>query len=223
MEMVKKQSHEHGTVIITDDQTNGRGQMGNIWEAEPGQNLTFSVIYKTDFIDASSQFILNMAVSVAIHKTLTAFLDKVFIKWPNDILSDGKKVGGILIENTVQGKNLNYSVIGIGINVNQRKFNSPTASSLSSLMEQDFDLDTVLDKLLTELDRKVMELSDPSNMQVIRFLYLKNLYNRGILSHFQSANLTQGTIKGVDEMGRLMVESNGEIYYFNNKEIRFIF
>ena len=112
-----------GTVIMADDQYAGRGQQNNIWKAEPGKNLTFSVLLKPTFLPLSQQFLLNMVVSTAINNALSHFLsDGLSVKWPNDIYFRDQKIGGVLIENTIVGNDIKTAIIGIGINVNQQHF-----------------------------------------------------------------------------------------------------
>eukprot|EP01137_Pigoraptor_chileana_P015025 Opistho-2@5140 len=107
-------------VIITDNQTAGRGQRGNVWEASIGENLTFSLILKPNFLKASEQFQLNVAVSLGVLDCLSEYIDEdLKVKWSNDIYFQNQKMGGILIENTLQGYQIGYSVIGIGLNINQ--------------------------------------------------------------------------------------------------------
>ena len=120
-----------GDMVVTDGQTQGRGQRGNQWIAQSGQNLTFSLVLQPTFLLASEQFWLNMAVSLAVYDSLSPFIPAgLRIKWPNDIYVNDRKMGGILIENALQGYNLAHSVVGIGLNINQTQLGYPTATSL---------------------------------------------------------------------------------------------
>ena len=110
-----------GTVILADEQLAGRGQSGNSWISQSNENLTFSLIYHTSFLNATEQFYLNMAVCLGIWSMVNRHEEKdITIKWPNDIYVKDKKIAGILIENTISGMQLKYSVIGIGLNVNHQ-------------------------------------------------------------------------------------------------------
>ena len=103
-ELNDHQELPEGTVLVTDHQTAGRGQRGNVWEAAQGMNLTFSILLRPKFLEAKDQFRLNMAVSLAIANSLQSCLSQgIKLKWPNDILVDGKKIGGVLIESQLQG------------------------------------------------------------------------------------------------------------------------
>src|SRR5690554_3701783 len=109
-----------GTIVITDKQTEGRGQRGNQWLTQPNLNLTFSLILTPVFLDASEQFGLNMAVSLGIREALSDYVQGIIIKWPNDILhEENGKIGGILIENSVTHKGIELAMVGVGLNINQ--------------------------------------------------------------------------------------------------------
>src|ERR1700747_2779313 len=120
-ELLKAVKLPEGTVIYTKKQTAGRGQRGNTWVSEDGKNLTMCFVFHPNFLNAANSFLLSMTVSLALHDLLTELLtekQEVKIKWPNDILIDGKKVAGILIENVLREEQLSSSVIGIGLNLN---------------------------------------------------------------------------------------------------------
>lgn len=137
----------HGDVVVCRKQTAGRGQRGNSWEAEPGSNLTFSLLLRPQVIMAKDAFIMSMAVSVGITKALRKMLGReVSVKWPNDIYVDDRKLAGILIENSFSGQNIGHAIVGIGLNVNQRVFRSdaPNPVSMANLAGEEFDLDSVL-------------------------------------------------------------------------------
>ena len=126
-----------GTVVSCREQSAGRGQRGNSWEAEPGRNLTFSILLRTQLIDASRQFELSMIVSLAIVRSLDSILaqsgckERCTVKWPNDIYIGDRKVCGILIENALSGLSIDRSIAGIGINVNQLVFRSDAPNPVS--------------------------------------------------------------------------------------------
>lgn len=148
-----------GSVLSTRCQSAGRGQRGNSWEAEPGCNLTFSVLLRPQAIDAARQFELSMVVSLAIVRSLDALLaragssERCSVKWPNDIYVGDRKLCGILIENALSGRTISRSIAGIGINVNQRLFRSdaPNPVSLAQLTGQDFNLDEALEAVASAI------------------------------------------------------------------------
>ncbi|MBQ4345426.1 MAG: biotin--[Muribaculaceae bacterium] len=144
-----------GMVVYTNRQTAGRGQRGNTWEAEPGKNLTFSILLKPLQIDAKSQFFVSEIVSIAIVRVLRRYITthEVAIKWPNDIYVGDKKICGILIENSLVGTKINHSIVGIGININQRNFisDAPNPISLINVINQESDLDKMLREFCDEI------------------------------------------------------------------------
>ncbi len=135
-QLLSTQKPTDGTLIIAKAQTKGRGQLGNIWQTESGKNLTVSYILYPNFLSPDKQFYLNMAVALGIREFCESICaEHVQIKWPNDILINGKKVCGVLIENALQGSKIQHSVIGIGININQSKFDAELPHATSILLE----------------------------------------------------------------------------------------
>ena len=132
-ELLTKPDIASGTIVITDNQTSGRGQRGNTWQADPGSNLTFTVISTPEFLPISRQFDLNIVASLAVRATVTEFVPDVHVKWPNDVLVGTGKIAGILIQNFITGSKIRHTLIGIGLNVNQVQFDLPQATSLAAL------------------------------------------------------------------------------------------
>lgn len=214
---------DEGTIIITDNQTKGRGQAGNTWDVEPGVNLTFSVLLKPLFLEPSNQFFLNIAVGLALcHAISDSNHNKVWLKWPNDVIVDDKKICGILIENQVQGQMLSQSVVGIGINVNQTSFEWPQAISLRLLSGKEEDNSKILETVLIRLEA-YYNLLMKKKFSTLREEYDSVLYWKDEERQFKvREELITGTIRGVDEVGRLIVESDGRVARYNFKEIKFI-
>ncbi len=146
---------EHGTALAAHTQTAGRGQRGNHWESEPGKNLTFSILLYPRGVVASRQFEISQVVAISTVKVLRSLLDTndVCIKWPNDIYYLDRKLGGMLIENSIAGVSIDRSIVGIGINVNQTKFRSdaPNPVSMAQIAGREFDVDSVLEYLVTQI------------------------------------------------------------------------
>ncbi len=212
-----------GTVILAHEQTKGKGQRGNTWVTEPNKNLTFSMFLTNFHLLVEENFLISMAVANSIHKALSSIVTDVLIKWPNDILIHKKKVGGILIENTIQGKYINQTVIGIGINVNQTNFNDiDTATSLKLLTNREFDKKTLLLEICTNLIEEFSLINSATNN--IREYYLSHLHGYKKPFHYRinDQNIIEGTIQQVDFDGKLHVLSNGKIIQFYFKEIEFV-
>lgn len=150
----------HGTVVSARCQSAGRGQRGNQWEAEPGMNLTFSILLRPHGIDARFQYAISEAVAIAIADELRALVpspDKLAIKWPNDIYYGDMKLGGILIENSLTGNDITRTVVGAGINVNQSEFisDAPNPVSLNQLTGKTYNLDEMLENISQKIINQV--------------------------------------------------------------------
>lgn len=212
-----------GTVFITDYQTSGRGQRGNSWESGRGENLTFSLLFRPKFLAAREQFKLNMTLSLAVVSALSFFVTgDLAVKWPNDIMLGGRKVGGILIENQSQGSQLTASIAGIGININQKHLPFPQAGSLIQFTGQTLDLNEVLQAVLFEAESRYLQLRAGS-VGTIEADYQRLLYKRDVNQTFESAGSRfTGVISGVDDSGRLCIKVGGEERRFSLKEVRMV-
>lgn len=217
---------DEGFIVITDQQTAGRGQRGNQWLAERGQNLTFSLILRPTFLTAAEQFWLNMAISLGITDALDPLAGPTLrIKWPNDIYVANRKLGGMLIENTVQGYTLAWSVVGIGLNINQVEFPYPTATSLQAHapLPNGYDLPGFLTILLEHIERRYLQLRGAGQREAIRTAYLQRLFSYQEQHLFRAEGvLFTGTITGVDEAGQLQIQTENGIQHFGFKQVEFI-
>ena len=221
--LIANESPIDGTVIYTSNQTAGKGQRGNRWESEEGKNLTFSVMLKTGFLDPSENFFLTRLTALAIHDLLTEYLrEGLKIKWPNDIVCFDQKLAGILIENYIKQNKMGWSVLGIGLNVNQSRFSVPTATSLSMLCGQQFDLEELLALLLSCIERRYFQLKS-QKYQELKNDYLERLYWKDEIHVFRTgAKYFNGRIIGVNEAGKLKVEKEEDTDFFDFKEIQFV-
>jgi BirA family transcriptional regulator, biotin operon repressor / biotin---[acetyl-CoA-carboxylase] ligase len=226
LELIKSGKAMDGQIIITFNQTKGRGQRGNKWISEKEKNLTFSVSLWIDFVPLHAIFFLNMAISLGIIDFLNELqtLDqrtKFKIKWPNDIYFEDKKLGGILIENIIK-KDKFWSVIGIGLNINQTNFNYLNATSLANIFRKEFDFETVLADLVQKIDHQLKNLKD-GKFDLIKSDYTKNMYKFQQKSVFKKGEaILEGKIIEVTNAGLLVVEINKCIHHFDIKEIVFI-
>jgi BirA family biotin operon repressor/biotin-[acetyl-CoA-carboxylase] ligase len=212
-----------GSVIITSNQTAGRGQRGNVWEAAPGLNLTFSVVLKPGFLPVKDQFYLTLITALAVRDFLvTQTTEPVYIKWPNDILVHGKKICGILIENQIQGSGFISAIAGIGLNVNQTIFSTGSPTSLKLLTGVHADLQAVLDEILGYLEARYLQLRQ-LQLKELKDVYHRHLYWRQELHTFSSMDsVFEGSIIATDETGRLVVETGEGTKYFGIKEITYL-
>ena len=216
-----------GTVVISEDQQKGRGQMGNAWLSRKGQSLTFSIFKRFKGVSAEKQFAISMATSLAITEALNGMgIPKMTIKWPNDILSGNKKVAGILIENVLEGAYVKHSIIGIGINVNEVVFpNLPQASSLHLETGIQFQLEAVFDSVLKVLLQQLKTLSTEGYSQ-LRDKYESKMFRKEAISVFENTEGVRfnGKIKGISEIGELLIETEtGALQKFRLKEVKLIY
>ncbi len=203
----------------------GRGQQHNIWQSEPGKNLTASLLLKPDFLPSGRQFALNIAVSLAVLQVLTPLLGtQVKVKWPNDMYAGDRKIGGILIENIVQGTRWKYAVVGIGINVNQLDFKGLDSKtcSIKQLLHADYDITRLLSDLCRAVEMQYGLLkSGFADRQ--HAAYLDQLYRAGEAHPFLIKGVpVTGKIVDVSAEGRLVIDFNGHVTDFGFKEIEFL-
>ncbi|AFL82818.1 birA, biotin-(acetyl-CoA-carboxylase) ligase [Belliella baltica DSM 15883] len=223
MGKIKSKEAAEGTIITTENQTKGKGQRGNIWQSEAGKNLTFSLILSPKFIDPREQFNLNIFISNAIHEVLSQYTRDLKIKWPNDIVHDfDGKLGGILIENIIGQKGIEFSIIGIGLNINQFHFEIPTATSLTKLSGIEFDKWEIFKLLIKKIETNYLVLKN-GNLENLRNYYMQNLFRFEKWSQYYDKTEFKGKIINVCEDGRLVIQKDdGEINYYNFKEVSFV-
>lgn len=213
-------------VVSTDEQTAGKGMGSNGWESEARKNLTFSLALDMSFMPAERQFLLSEAVPLGIVKVLDSFLsvEKLFIKWPNDIYYDGHKLAGILINSTIKANMMNTSIIGIGLNVNQMKFQDwPTHPiSLKQITGKDYELRPLLEQIAESVAAEVERLK--KNSPAIEQDYLSRLFRYRTWANYQVGEKTLRLLMtGINPFGRLLlVDETNKPYCFDIKEIKFV-
>lgn len=212
-----------GAVVYTHFQTNGRGQQNSVWESEPGKNLLFSVLLKPHFLLAIEQVWLNIIISLALRDTTQEFCpNSVKIKWPNDIYCQEKKLAGILIENVLQGNRIRFSVIGMGLNLNQQEFNEPKAASIYTLSGVWVEPKLARELLCQKLGHYYALLLGKQHT-LLWDLYHQHLLGKGEMAIFKKDSvLFEAQIMGIDKKGRLHLLVNDEIESYANKEVEFI-
>ena len=214
------------TVVYTYRQTAGRGQKGNSWESEPGMNLAFSLMLKNPPVEVRKQFYISEAVSVAICDFLSQFAEGFKVKWPNDIYHHDSKICGILIENSLDGKQIAHSVIGVGININQTRFvsDAPNPVSLKQITDNDYDLD----QLLHDVCQRMSDLCllEPDTLDDLHNCYMRSLYrNDGRLYPWQlpDGTIIEAAIDHVAPDGMLTLRhADGSLHNYAFKEVKHI-
>jgi BirA family biotin operon repressor/biotin-[acetyl-CoA-carboxylase] ligase len=219
------------TILAAEYQTEGRGQKGTSWESAKGTNLTFSLVLKPEMIKAENQFIISQIAAVGVFEYLKSKGIEAKIKWPNDIYINNKKVAGILIENTIEGDSLSGSIVGIGLNLNQNKFesNAPNPVSVKMVTGENYDLKEEMEKLaffLYDLYIPFKNFSWGSISEKISSMYHRNLYRYEELHKFQetpSGEIFEGRIIGTDKNACLQIEKlDGTVSSYAFKEIKYI-
>ncbi|GHB56420.1 biotin--[acetyl-CoA-carboxylase] ligase [Persicitalea jodogahamensis] len=223
-ELVRNGKLADGAVIITDEQTGGRGQHGTSWLTSRGQNFTLSVVLMPTFLSLSEHFLLSQSIALGIRNYLADFVSNIWIKWPNDLYINDLKVGGVLIENALQGTRIAHSVVGIGLNINQADFSSVPSGRVTSLRLETgmtFHLAEQLPRLLLELEKVYLRLR-AGRSESVRIEYRQHLLGLGQKRVYSiGGQLVEGTIMGVSLTGKLRLElANGEICEFDIKEIK---
>ena len=219
-------------IVVTDYQTSGKGQGKNVWESEDGKNLLFSIALDMSFLKAENQFILTQIVSVTMINVLKNYLpeESLFIKWPNDIYFNDKKIAGILIKNEIKGMMMGTSIIGIGLNVNQTSFddNLPNPISMKMITGKDFDLDELLSAISYQLSAISQQSTVNGQQQIFNFQFSTFNYTNKLYRYKQWASYEhEGSVKemmiiGYDQFGRLILkEKNDREVVCDLKEISF--
>ncbi|MDG1941538.1 MAG: biotin--[acetyl-CoA-carboxylase] ligase [Flavobacteriaceae bacterium] len=215
-----------GDVVWVRNQTQGRGQRDKLWQTEPMKNLTFSLFKLFPELTVENAFAINCAVTLGVTKALSEVANIDFmLKWPNDILSGNNKIGGVLIENTIKGNRIIGSIIGIGININQARFDGlPQASSLFLKTGVELEIGDVLNRILAFLEVYFNRLSTDSSA-ALKLEYEAMLFQKGKSSTFKDQKEKfQGVIKGITDKGLLRIQkTSGEVLNYPHGAIEIIF
>lgn len=225
-ELVAQQVVSNFTIVVAESQHSGKGQMGSVWVSEVGKNLTFSVLIKDLIVDVKQLYTLNIVISLAITSVLEQYkIPSVRIKWPNDIMSGNHKIGGILIENSFKSDGEVFSIVGIGLNINQMHFeNLPNASSLKLKTGQDYHLEEILQELCLSIKQFILKMNFQT--ESIWNLYHQKLFKIGVPMAFEDKNGMKfmGVIQHVSQEGLLNVLMENEtIVPFGLKEVKLLY
>ncbi|MFD0779385.1 biotin--[acetyl-CoA-carboxylase] ligase [Flavobacterium myungsuense] len=184
-DLIGKQLVDNFTIVTAENQTKGKGQMGSVWNSEIGKNLIMSILIKDFIFDISKIFNLNIAFSLAVINALEERkIPKVSIKWPNDIMSDTKKIGGILIENSIKSDGTISSVVGLGLNVNQTYFQDlPKASSLAIICHAFFNKEELLFSIVENMKLNLLTWNQQSDLMWQK--YTNYLFKKEFQCHFR--------------------------------------
>ncbi|MFI0491879.1 biotin--[acetyl-CoA-carboxylase] ligase [Flavobacterium sp.] len=217
---------ENFTVVTAESQTKGKGQMGSVWATEPSKNLIMSVLVKDFLLDITQIFNVNIAFSLSVVLALEKInIPELSIKWPNDIMSYNKKIGGILIENSIKSDGTITSIVGLGLNVNQTNFEDlPKASSLKVICKTNFDKEAILLTIIENLEKNIQTWNQ--NSDSLWTDYTNKIFKKGIPMPFSDPNSQNfmGIIQGVNEIGKLEVLlENDSVSEYGIKEIQMLY
>jgi BirA family biotin operon repressor/biotin-[acetyl-CoA-carboxylase] ligase len=222
-EKVKTETLPEFFAVRTAFQTEGKGQVGNRWESQRGKNLLFSMLLRPHHIAIPEQFILSQIVSVAIVQVMQKHKVECSIKWPNDIYVGDKKLGGILIENSLRGGRIDYTIVGIGLNVNQIDFksNAPNPISTYNILIKKITVKT----LFLEITEQIKQLYLHIDVADIKSKYQQYLYRKsGFFTYkYPNGELFEAEIHAIGNDGQLWLKKhNGELAGFYFKEVEFV-
>ncbi|MFT3753020.1 MAG: biotin--[acetyl-CoA-carboxylase] ligase [Paludibacter sp.] len=220
-ELLRNNNLPEGFMVYADFQTAGKGQVGNSWESEQGRNLLFSMLLYPQRIPLDQLFLISQLVSLGIKRTLDKYAEGIAIKWPNDIYWNDKKICGILIENSLQVNKVR-TVVGIGLNVNQKRFvsNAPNPVSLRQIIGRFISRKV----LLSSVVQNILELYNELEVEKIRKEYSDALYRReGFHPFAAEGEFFEAKIVSVHPDGQLELETeSGERKGFYFKEVQFL-
>ena len=221
-----RQEIQNFTVVTAQTQLKGKGQMGSKWDSQSGKNLIMSVLVKDFLFDNETVFNLNVVISLAVIRSLKNYnIPELSVKWPNDIMSANKKIGGILIENSIKGDGTITSIVGLGLNVNQTEFeNLPRASSLALICNANFDKEEILFSIVSEVEEIIADYSAIASC--LWDEYANQLFKIGIPTAFadEKESHFMGIIKGVSAIGKLQIQlEDDSIFEYSLKEIQMLY
>ena len=216
-----------GTIVVSDFQTGGRGQVGNTWESEAGRNLTFSLLYTPTAMPANCSFRISQIAALSVKYTLDRYTTGITVKWPNDVYWHDRKICGMLIENILEGRFVSRSIIGIGLNLNQITFRSdaPNPISLTQITGQHYDPSDVLQRWYEAFLRLRLWLEYAADSEDdIHSRYLRALYRRdGFHPYADADGPFSASIEGIEPTGHLRLRRpDGRVSRYAFKEVRFL-
>ncbi|MBU6323997.1 MAG: biotin--[acetyl-CoA-carboxylase] ligase [Bacteroidetes bacterium] len=225
MDLVRNNPPPEGTVIRADFQNAGRGQQGKQWISERGANINASVILYPQLLSASEQFLLNMAVALAVCEAASALCgEPCLLKWPNDVYHAERKLAGILIENSWAGSRWQAAIAGIGLNVNQQEFAGFPATSLRNIRGAVLSQEDCLGMLFQKLEARYLMLRGPRKEQILDD-YNQTLMHKNatVKLELQDGRVVSATVLGVSRRGGLLIRTaQGEEQEWHHPQVRII-
>ena len=221
-------------LVTTDYQTHGHGQVNTVWESARGENLLFSFLFRPEHITAGEQFFLSEIACLAVAHTLDAYTEGISVKWPNDIYHHDRKISGMLLRHTLSGAQISATLVGIGLNLNQKQFvgDAPNPVSLRQIIGRPVDREEVLNRFAHHFDRLLRAVTPPDSderlaqRQRLHREYLRRLYHRdGAHDYVDAASgeTFSAHIVDVAPTGQLTLRTtDGRLRHYHFKEVRFV-
>jgi BirA family biotin operon repressor/biotin-[acetyl-CoA-carboxylase] ligase len=225
-QLAKEKWLENYTAVMALEQTKGRGQMGAKWVSESGKNLTVSVLVKDVPQEMISIYDFNIAIALAAVGLLTMNgIANVNIKWPNDIMAENKKVGGILIENSLKSDGSYTAVVGFGLNLNQTDFEHlPQANSLTNITQQLYDIEEMAERFIKSLKLHLILFPERADEAWAHYNSLLFKKDKPAAFELPNGNRFMGIIKCVTREGKLAILLNDDsVEYYELKEVKLLY
>lgn len=228
LRLINSGAEDGNFIVWADEQNKGRGHHDNSWISEAGKNLTVSLVIQPAHILPSQQFILTQTVSLALRNLISNFVqdNNIKIKWPNDLYVGDKKLAGILIQNILKGNVLEYSVIGVGLNLNQVNFPEELSNpvSLKQITGADYNIEKLLSELTTEFSEQYHKTFSTVECPGLRHEYLVNMYRYKQRVKFREGkSVFYAVVDGIGEYGRLQLKlDDGSTGLFEFKDVEFL-
>jgi BirA family biotin operon repressor/biotin-[acetyl-CoA-carboxylase] ligase len=219
--------YDNLSVVAAVSQTAGRGQRGNHWLSAPGDNLTFSLLLKPADFPVRDVMEITFLATLAVRDRLREEDVRAVIKWPNDIYVGNRKICGMLVENGLEGHSIAWSVVGIGLNLNQTKFPAQLVNptSLNRLTGRTFDPIAFLESLCLRIEALLPSLETSEGRERLREMYAADLFQKDCAAFYRDLATGEeftGVIRGITPEGLLRVETEGAERTFGFKEIGYI-
>ena len=219
--LAKKNNLPEWSNVSTGYQFRGRGQRNNEWLSEKNKNLLFSFLFLPE-MDIKNQFNIHILVSLGVCYGLKKIgLPNISIKWPNDIYVNDKKISGILIENSISNDKIRKSIIGIGLNVNQKSFKNLEATSIINVMGKKFNLKLIFNIILESIFFKLNSFSASNKLPMEKYKKLLFGLNKN-LNFSSDNNFFSGRIVDVRNNGNIVLLVNNEKKYFEYGSLNFL-
>ena len=221
-------------LVTTDYQTHGHGQVNTVWESARGENLLFSFLFRPQHITAGEQFFLSEIACLAVAHTLDAYTEGISVKWPNDVYHHDRKICGMLLRHTLSGAQISATLVGIGLNLNQKQFvgDAPNPVSLRQIIGRPVDREEVLNRFAHHFDRLLRTVTPPdpderlAQRQRLHGEYLRRLYHHdGAHDYVDTASgeTFSAHIIDVAPTGQLTLRTtDGRLRHYHFKEVRFV-